>query len=142
MNTEPTANQTATDITRTVDVDRVMRAFKSLRNGGYIARGGERGYKCCGGCGGSQIATDVARMTPAKRAKVRGAVFYSSQDAEAFGHKGRKLHISYGKVSCHDLGEFGDDTVAVGEALATALRAEGLKVEWNGDASETVKVLP
>ena len=120
------------------EADKIENAFKKLREQGYIARGGPDGFLCCQNCAGTQIANDVNAMPPEERAKVRGAVFYHAQDAEAFSDGGT-LYIAYGPVEC-EAGEFGEDIKAVGEALASALRAEGLDVKWDGDPDTRIGI--
>ena len=120
------------------DTDKIENAFEKLRGLGYIARGGPNGFLCCQNCAGTKIASDVNALSPDERAKVRGAVFYHEQDAEAFTDGGT-LYIAYGPVSC-EAGEFGESIKAVGEALASALREAGLNVKWDGDPDTRIGI--
>jgi len=106
-------------MTTTIDTAAaVASAFASLRREGFLAR---QRFLCCGGCAGARLANGVERMSAARRAKVAGAVFFTRQDAAAF--------------------EVGRPTVEVGRALAAALRANGLEVEWDGNELSCVVVL-
>lgn len=116
------------------DADRIENAFVKLREQGYIARGGPDGFLCCQNCAGTQIANDVDAMTPEERSKVRGAVFYHQQDAEAFTDGGT-LFISFGPIEC-GAGTIGEDIQIVGNALAAGLRAAGLEIIWD-DSPDT-----
>ena len=109
-------------------------AFAALRKQGFIAR---QRFSCCSGCAGSELATYVGEMPAAKRAKVRGVVFYTRQD---FANKSKFLHIKYGPVDSAKVGKVGLPTVEVGQAVFEALRAAGLNPEWDGSPDKTIIV--
>lgn len=122
-------------------------AFSSLRKEGFIAK---QSFKCCGSCAGYDIATKVKEMTPAKRERVKGTVFYTRQDAAALrGDERRwpyrggssKLYLAYGQVSVHEMGDFGLPTEVAGRKVVEALTAAGLEVEWNGSPDEKIVVV-
>jgi hypothetical protein len=117
--------------------EQIKTAFANLRKQGYIAR---RSFMCCSGCAGCAIANQVEAMPEAKRAKVRGAVFFTKQDAESFNdHRRGNLMIRYGRVKTQ-VGDFGDDTADVGKALCSALAAAGVAFDWDGDPDTCVEV--
>ena len=114
------------------NIDRINAAFATLRKQGFIAR---QHFLCCGTCAGAALATQVGKMPAAKRAKVKGAVFTTRQDRGA-----RTLFIKYGRIEPENCAAVGLPTVAIGEALATALKAQGLAVEWDGSPNSCVEV--
>ena len=127
-----------------IDTDKLNAAFKNLRKQGFIAR---QSFSCCSSCAGYKIATDVKEMKEAKRAKVKGWVFYTRQDVarprERWSYRGgtQRLFLAYGPVSVHEVGDFGLPTVEVGQAIKAALEEQGLKVEWDGDPNKRIEVV-
>lgn len=80
-------------------------------------------------------------MPEEKRAKVRGAAFFTKQDAESFNDPRRgNLMIRYGKVETTQFGDVGNDTADVGKALCAALAAVGVAYKWDGDPDKCVEV--
>ena len=117
---------------------RITDAFRALRTEGIIAR---QNFKCCMGCGSAAICSDIEAMPDAKRAAVTGAVYYSHQDRT--GAENRRgefsgLYISFGAVP----GAADGSTAKIGERLATALRSNGLTVEWDGSVGTRDLVAP
>ncbi|GHF46460.1 hypothetical protein GCM10010218_29670 [Streptomyces mashuensis] len=108
------------------DPDRVHRAFTALESTGVTAR---ENFTCCSTCGHAEIAESGAP-------DARGFVFFHHQstDAVAAGH-GLTLH--YGGFD-----DSPETTTAVGHEVVAALRAEGLTVEWDGDARKAITVAP
>jgi hypothetical protein len=107
------------------DSDRLTDAFRALDLAGIVAR---EDFACCQSCGNSEIGDEVGQGAPA-----RGYVFYHGQDAERAAQGGR-LWLAYGSF---------DEQVGaarVGEEVVTALRAEGLEVDWTGDAAQRIHV--
>lgn len=112
------------------DNDRLETAFADLEGRGIVVR---QNFTCCGSCGSYEIWDEIARHEEGG-AKARGYAFYHSQDAEGAAG-GERLHLSYGSV------EEGDEaSVAIAEEIATALRAAGLDVTWNGAITQRIGV--
>ena len=122
----------------------LSRAFKTLRKHGFVAR---QNFSCCGGCASCEIAENVSEMPEKRRGKVRGAVFFTRQDwsrlfeGPSWINDPKVLWVAYGQVDTQAHGPIGLSTEEVGLALGMALQAEGLNVEWTGDANERVKVI-
>jgi len=88
--------------------EQIKAAFSNLRKQGYIARSA---FMCCGGCAGCAIALRVEEMPAEKRAKVRGAVFYTQQDAKAFDDpRCGDLMLRFGRIETAKHGDIGDET--------------------------------
>ncbi|GAB2625659.1 hypothetical protein Aab01nite_15960 [Paractinoplanes abujensis] len=106
------------------DSDRLTDAFRALDAAGIVAR---EDFACCQNCGTSEIGDEVL-----DKAAARGYVFYHMQDAERAADGGG-VWLAYG--------HFGSGaTVALGEEIAAALRAEGLTVEWDGSTGQRIHV--
>jgi hypothetical protein len=122
---------------------KLTNAFKSLRKAGFIAR---QNFTCCGNCAGHALAGDVKGMTPSKRERVKGAVFYTRQDGTSVrGSNGRlrsphHIYIGYGPVSVSGMGTFGVSETEIAGAVVAALKAAGLEAEWDGDPASKVLV--
>lgn len=124
---------------------RLNKAFKALRNRGYLAR---QAFSCCGSCAGYAIANEVDSWSPARQAKLVGAVYYHTQDADAVKLDRKqvgRLHIRYGQVEVNsDNGTtqtFGTkDRKAIGDEVAALLREHGLCVEWDGNPDTAIVV--
>ena len=123
-------------------------AFNNLRKQGFIAR---QNFSCCSSCAGYELASYVKELSPAKQAKVKGAITYTRQDGQdAFEDRSRRwpyhnrgprtLLIGYGPIGVHGVGDFGLPTAEVGQALKAALEAEGLQVDWDGDPDKRIAV--
>lgn len=127
--------------------DKLNQAFALLRKKGYIAR---QNFSCCRNCAGYELATNVSSMPDSKRVKVRGCVFYTRQDGEAFAEpRGRArfyrkpaegLYLSFGPLDTTAHGQVGVDTKQVGEETVEACRAFGLNVEWDGNPNTRIFV--
>lgn len=119
---------------------KLTAAFATLRKQGFIAR---QNFSCCGSCAGYEIAEYVKELSPARQAKVKGAITYNRQSAENAFHPrwgNGHLYIGFGPVSVHEVGQFGLPTVEVGNALKAALEEQGLTVEWDGDPDKRIGV--
>lgn len=112
------------------DNDRLDTAFAALEAQGILAR---QHFACCQNCGRAEIQDDVREARQAGRG-VFGYVFYHEQDTEAAMDDG-VLCFVYQSITPEWT------TEAVGEHLADALRAAGLRVQWSGSARERVAVL-
>lgn len=103
------------------DIRKKLRlAFAALQRNGYEARDN---FMCCQSCGGAAINLKGKK----------GGVFWHAQDEDDLREN---AHVCIAFLT-----ENGKGTKAVGKALADALRAEGLMVEWNGTAAQRVKVV-
>lgn len=121
---------------------RVTAAFRSLRKQGLIARSG---FGCCRGCAGGELATYVENLPPERQARVKGAVFYTTQDKDAFvtGNRERAfqgLWLTYGDLDLSNDTKVGLPTVEVGTLVVKALTDAGLATDWNGNPDQSVKV--
>lgn len=118
--------------------NKLNAAFRSLRKEGFIAR---QSFSCCGSCAGYELATAVSEMPEAKRARVKGVVFYTKQDAANLRWKPTSLFLAYGPLDTQAHGEIGLPTETVGAAVVQALNAAGLATRWDGTASAKIEVV-
>ena len=101
---------------------RIGAAFKALRKrAGYFVR---QNWKCCQGCGCAAVPKDKPRY-----------VFYHAQGNAEITEENPSVYLYWG----------GDDEVQQGMSregilISLILEAEGLKVEWDGSASDAIKV--
>lgn len=123
----------------------LSRAFKLMRSHGLVAR---QRFMCCGSCAGARVADDVADMPEARRARVKGAAYFTRQDwsnllDERQDARGvpNEMWIGYGQVETKEHGPVGLPDAEVGLAVAFALQAEGLTAEWDGDPAHKIRVV-
>jgi hypothetical protein len=114
--------------------NRLTKAFRALRREGLVAK---QKFMCCRNCAGTKIGNDVEAMPEEERAKIKGAVFYTTQDAEP---ERNGLYLAYGPIETEKHGTIGEHTRAVGARIVKALRAEGLKVKWDGSPNTRIHV--
>jgi hypothetical protein len=107
-----------------IDSDRLTDAFRELDRSGIVAR--ER-FACCQSCGLGEIGMEVLDTAP-----VRGYVFYNYQDADRAA-LGGSLWLAYGLFEQ-------PPTAEIGEEVATAVRAAGLDVDWNGSPDQRIRL--
>ena len=110
----------------------VSKAFRTLRKKGFIAR---MNFACCMTCAVHEL-TEIARTRNKDR-----AVYYHRQDAESF-REGFPLHIRFFYLPPED--DDSDHTALekeVGEQVATALRKQHLKIEWDSNPLHTIQVV-
>ncbi|MFI5931927.1 DUF6891 domain-containing protein [Actinoplanes sp. NPDC051494] len=112
------------------DSDRLTDAFNALDLAGIVAR---EDFACCQSCGTNEIGAEAGKETVA-----RGYVFYHMQDAERAA-QGGTLWLAYGSFDAQADDAQADDA-QIGEEIAAALRAEGLEVDWTGDAGQRLHV--
>jgi hypothetical protein len=106
------------------DSDKLTDAFRALDAAGIVAR---EDFTCCQTCGLNDIDDEV--VDPAS---TRGYVFYHGQDAQSAADGGG-LWLAYGLLE-------EEPTPEIGEEIASALRAEGLEVDWDGSPEERIHV--
>ncbi len=113
----------------------VQKAFKDLRTHGFVAR---MNFMCCASCAGSQLMAEP-------RLADKAYCYFHQQDGEVFDRRAGgdgirgKLHLRFGKLSKEDGTEL--EMKLIGQAILTALRAQGLAATWSGDPKECVMVL-
>ena len=106
------------------DPDALEAAFEALDEHGIVAR---EDFACCARCGHAEIRAEMDESS-------RGYVFFHQQRTEAAVLSG-ELYLNFGAREPHRA-----EDVAL--EVAERLRAEGLTVEWNGDANTAVLVRP
>ncbi|MGW5261895.1 DUF6891 domain-containing protein [Microbispora sp. NPDC004025] len=108
------------------DPERLSRAFAVLEASGITAR---EHFTCCRSCGQAEIGS-------AGSPDARGYVYFHSQctDSAAAGHG---LALLYGGFD----GSSGT-TASIGREIVAALGKAGLSVEWDGDPSQSITVVP
>jgi hypothetical protein len=112
------------------DCDRVDAAFQHLEAQGIVAR---QDFSCCQTCGHGEMWDEV-EASRVVGANPKGYAFYHLQDTEA-AVEGQGLHVAFGAV------EEGDEALAaIGRDIASALRAQGLQVNWNGETGKRIHV--
>jgi hypothetical protein len=117
---------------RKTDFDRLEAAYAALNDTGIIPR---HNFTCCGTCGGAEIGYEIEDAQE-RGSEVQGYVFYHQQDTES-AIDGHGLYFNYGAA---DPNSSDADHVAIGQKLADALSAAGLKVDWNGQLNQRVGV--
>ncbi|MBV6696121.1 DUF6891 domain-containing protein [Kitasatospora aureofaciens] len=126
----------------TTDVDRLEAAFDALEEEGIVAA---MDFTCCASCGYAEIGGEADEDS-------RGFVFFHQQDTERAA-AGQGLMLRYGGFRTADEpdGPHGTDgpdgsaerrTVEIGRAVAAALTAAGLPVEWDGSPETSILVAP
>jgi hypothetical protein len=103
------------------DCDRLDRAFDALDKAGMVAR---QNFTCCQSCGAAEIGDE---------GDGDGYTFYHWQDTEGAGDDGH-LFLSYGSL------RETADPLEIGQRVVTALRREGLAVEWDGRPERRILV--
>lgn len=90
----------------------------------------------CSSCGWAE-ADHKAKERAEKGKATSGVVFYHDQGADRVQQDGDSLFLYYGTI------EDGTDadTVAVGQKAVKILKANGLKVKWDGSASHAIEVI-
>lgn len=121
-----------------IDRAKLDTAFKAMRAAGLLAL---QNAGCCQGCIGCRVADRVEAMPEGKRAAVKGTAFYSAQDASD-RDASRTMYISHGPISTNKHGDIGAAPEAVGAIVVAALRGAGLTVEWDGNPTRRIAVLP
>lgn len=111
--------------------DDILKLFTQLSHEGFKA-----GYNaaCCNTCASYELGEEAAPGQP--------VAFTHQQNESSFAEDGRlvdTLHIGYFK---NDDAAAYEDEVAVGERVALAALKLGLTVQWDGDASKKVAILP
>ncbi|GIE36976.1 hypothetical protein Ait01nite_100210 [Actinoplanes italicus] len=106
------------------DNDRLTDAFRALDRAGIIAR---EDFACCQNCGVDEIGAEAPADDPA-----RGYVFYHEQDA-AGAAEGGNLWLAYGLIGQ-------PPSVEIGREIASAVRAEGLRVDWDESPDQRISV--
>lgn len=106
---------------------RVEDAFEGLEDQGIMCR---PNYLCCTGCASGGIFTEMEDSDK----DWRGGVYWHEQDDEGLMRSGY-LYLGSGAFEDDD-----EKTVAIGEEIVEALEDEGLEVEWDGTASEKIRV--
>jgi hypothetical protein len=112
------------------DCDRLDAAFAALEQRGVIAR---QNFSCCGNCGSSEIWDEIDAARDAGD-PAHGYAFYHIQDTENAADGGG-LYLNYGAV---DEGEAA--ALSVAREIVDALRAKGLKADWDGSWDQRIGV--
>jgi len=112
------------------DCDKLDAAFHALEDEGVVAR---HHFTCCGTCGVAEIGDEIAD-TAYRGVDVTGYVFYHMQDTE-HAVDGCGLYLNYGGVD-----DDAEQSIAIGHRVATAVRASGLDVDWDGSLSKRIGV--
>lgn len=140
------------------DYAKVQRAFDELAGQGIVAR---MNFTCCQTCGTAEIDDERTPLPDAGDDypfAEWGYTFFHQQDAERLADSPADLYLSYSvfkpapgiEDALVERMRAGDDDarqeviersdVLAGTAVADALRAEGLEVEWNGSNSTRIRV--
>ena len=111
--------------------------FSRLRKQGFMAK---QNFLCCGGCASYALASRIGELVDAdglQREKIKGVVFYHSQDTERLRNTG-KVFLSYGPVDTEVAGPVGIDAVSVGNAIKKICEDLKLKIEWDGKGNSRI----
>lgn len=108
--------------TAPTDCDRLDHAFTALEAAGIVAR---QNFTCCQTCGHAEIRDEV-------EGEPDGYAFYHQQDTDS-AVEGGGVMLAFGT--------FGEgDPLAIGHRVAEALKAHGLRVDWNGSVDRRIHV--
>jgi len=112
------------------DCDRLDVAFARLESAGILAR---QDFSCCQNCGHGEMWA-LLQEALAQGRSARGYTFYHQQDTES-AVEGYGLCLAWGAT------EAGDDALAsVGHEVVAVLRAEGLRVGWDGSTKRRISL--
>jgi len=75
-------------------------------------------FTCCQNCGHSEIGDEMSESS-------RGYTFFHMQDTDG-AIEGGGLYLAFGSTDADGTAE-----IAIGKEIASAVRAAGLKVEWD-----------
>lgn len=120
------------------DADRLDSAFAELEASGIVAR---MNFTCCGSCGHAEIGGEV----PEGRSP-RGYVFFHMQDADGLAEASpAQLYFDYGAwrpdgSAYPDEESYIEAATAIGQEVARALDAAGLRVSWNGELGRRIAI--
>jgi hypothetical protein len=125
------------------DRAKVKRAFKALRKAGFACSMTEPGYEstASGSFAIAEAQDNGGRFAFVRRPHVEHAFaieprwadrMTKASDADALTHD---LHVYWGPSDGNT-----QEVHEVGEAIRQAFMAEGLRVEWSGEGSDTVTV--
>ncbi|MFJ4676001.1 DUF6891 domain-containing protein [Kitasatospora sp. NPDC088783] len=104
------------------DPERLTRAFAALEAAGITAR---EDFTCCRNCGNAEIG--------AENPQARGFVYFHSQGTAAVADGG-DLTLYYGGFD-----DSAETTAAVGREVVAAVRAVGLRTDWDGDPGRAIR---
>jgi hypothetical protein len=114
----------------TTDCDRLDAAFAELESSGVVCR---QNFTCCRTCGADEIRDEMQQVARSGKT-VRGYAFYHMQDTES-AVEGEGLYLSYGAVQDREAA-----AVKIGQEVATALKQQGLQVDWDGTWAKRIGV--
>lgn len=118
------------------DIDRLNETFTTLAKQGIV---GHHNFWCCGGCAAGGAENAYNALPDAEKAEVTGAVYYHEQDADRVINDSRWGLTLHYRAFPHN----NDDArKAVGHQIERALFNSGLTVEWSGDPSDFIEVVP
>lgn len=112
------------------DYDRLTAAFADIEGRGVLAR---EDYACCRNCGIKEALVELEEAS-AEGQSFTGFAFFHMQDTERVV-EGGPLMICFGDREGTDGG-----TEHVGQLVVAALRAAGLRTEWNGSPDSRIEV--
>ena len=115
----------------------IARAFAKLRKNDFIAR---MNFSCCGGCAVYEIGY-LAKAKCEKKgvSNPSGFAFYHRQDGDHLREYG-EVFIGFGGHEDEEDKHFSISPAEAAEKIVTALCAEGLEVDWNGDVTQRIHV--
>ena len=112
----------------TTDCDRLDLAFEALERSGILCR---QDYQCCLSCGYARISRELDEIG---RDRFRGFTFYHQQDTNGAVESG-SIGLGYGSVADDDA-----KSIAIGQEIVSAVREQGLKVDWIGSLDQRIIV--
>lgn len=101
------------------------KIFPELRNRGFLAR---MNFSCCGSCARYELAQVL------ENSKKTRVVFYHRQTEDTFKERGYVYFYYFSKAETQE-----EETIT-GNIITEISKKHGLKVEWNGSATEAIKV--
>ena len=120
---------------------KLTRAFAALRKLGFVAR---KGFMCCGGCAGAEIANLESAHIDAGGEPHHGGVFTTQQDRDFISgaRPTNSVMLKFGAIDMTGKGVRGGlSTEAVGAAVVRECERAGLTVRWDGDAARCIEVV-
>lgn len=116
--------------------EKITDVFRALRKQGIVAK---QSFSCCQSCARYELAEAFDGAPASSRAKMKGCVFYTRQDAPVF-RTGGTLYLRYGQLHGDRNGDSELTTMQVGEIVVEALRQHGLDPRWDGKDTSAIEV--
>lgn len=114
----------------------ILKAFRELRQDGYLARAN---HLCCQNCAGYDLTQRASKLVSEGK-EVKGCVFWHSQDEDDWKKSG-SMYLAFGDMDSSEHGKIGLSTKEVGDNVVKKLKKFKVPFEWKGTASHRIRVM-